>query len=174
VIVNPLSHSARLPDPLPDQGLQVPARGQLAQQLAVAAGEQTVRVSRRPARTPDSDVTTRSLLPPPSPRLHRALLLPHGRVRQTQSPGGQRAAQREQEEQLHGAGAQEHGSAPEAGNTVNTGRTRRSTHREDPPLHPPGGPAGPPTAWTAQLTEEPLGAPVPGGSGSERSFRTCA
>lgn len=40
-----------LPDPLPDQRLQVPARGQLPEQLTVAAGEQPVRVPGGPAPT---------------------------------------------------------------------------------------------------------------------------
>lgn len=43
--------SVHLPDPLPDQRLQVPPRWKLSQEFAVSAGEQTVCMSRRSAHS---------------------------------------------------------------------------------------------------------------------------
>ena len=45
-----INKSGHLPDPLPDQRLQVPPRWELSEQFAVSAGEQTVCVSRRSAQ----------------------------------------------------------------------------------------------------------------------------
>lgn len=56
----PCRQGAHLPDPLPDQRLQVPPRRELPEQFAVSAGEQTVCVPRRSARQHNND-TPRSV-----------------------------------------------------------------------------------------------------------------
>lgn len=56
----PARRGAHLPDPLPDQRLQVPPRRELPEQFAVSAGEQTVRVPRRSTRQHNND-TRRSV-----------------------------------------------------------------------------------------------------------------
>lgn len=76
----PSRQAAHLPDPLPDQRLQVPPCRELPEQFAVSAGEQTVCVPRRSARQHNND-------PPRSVRSARRRWRPAGGL-----PGGSASA----------------------------------------------------------------------------------